>query len=114
MPIPGENGPTGFISLQSYAHQAYDDNDMETTWALAEHCGAALNRTASQELLRYREERYRLAIESTGAAAYQLDYSTQEYLFMGRQIEAITGYPAESFTAELWKEITLEMHADPR
>ena len=112
VPIPGENGPTGFISLQSYMHQAYDEKDLETTWALAEHCGSALNRTASQELLRYTEERYRLAIESTGAAAYQMDYLTREYLFMGQQIESITGYPAESFSVELWKNITLEMKVD--
>jgi len=113
VPIPGENGPTGFITLHRYNANAYDDDDLESVRALADHCGAALNRTASQELLRYTEERYRLAIESTGAVAYQLDYLTMEYVFMGREIEAITGYPPESFSGGLWKKITLESQMAP-
>ncbi len=112
-PIPGKDGPTGFISLQSYAYQAYDGNDLDTLLALAGHCGAALNRTASQELLRYREERYQLAIESSGAAAYQMEYSTQEFLFINRQIETITGYTRDQITPALLKEITIELQVDP-
>jgi len=113
VPIPGENGTIGFITLHRYNANAYDDDDLESIRALADHCGAALNRTASQELLRYTEERYRRAIESTGAVAYQLDYLTMEYVFMGREIEAITGYPPESFSGGLWKKITLESQLAP-
>lgn len=109
VPIPGSEGPIGFISLQSYAPDAYDDDDLSSARSLADYCGAALERTASQEMLRYREERYRLAIESTGAAAYELDAIQKEYVFMGRQIEEMTGYPVSAFKPSFWHEIRLEI-----
>lgn len=113
VPIPGDDGPIGLISVQSYALQAFNNEDMENMKALADHCGAALNRTASQALLRYTEERYRRAIESTGSVAYQLDYAQQAYIFIGDQIEGMTGYTAKEMTPKLWKQISLKTLVDP-
>ncbi|GAB4310916.1 MAG: hypothetical protein Kow0059_00620 [Candidatus Sumerlaeia bacterium] len=42
---------TGIISLQSYTPYAYTPQDLETLQALADHCGGALERIRSQEIL---------------------------------------------------------------
>ncbi len=39
----------GTLSIQSYQMQAYDQEDLGTFQALADHCGGALNRIAAQE-----------------------------------------------------------------
>ena len=61
--VPVRNGPSviGVISIQSYAHNAYDRSSLETLQTLADHCAGALERIRAQEARNESEERYRLS-----------------------------------------------------
>jgi len=105
----GITGLTGLISLHSYTRDAYDQEDVQTLKALANHCSNALDRTRAQQALALREKNYRNAITFAGAVPYQLDYTTKTYVFVGEGIETITGWPASDFTVSLWNSIIQEV-----
>jgi len=52
VPIRGGTKVVGFLSVQSYAPGAYDQEDLDTLQALADHCGAALERIRAEETMR--------------------------------------------------------------
>ena len=58
--------------------------------------------------LRENEEQYRNAIVATGAVPYYIDYQTESYRFIGREIEHYTGYPAHEITPTLLGEMIQE------
>jgi len=45
------------------------------------------------------------AIEAAGGAAYQVESGTNRAVFIGTQIESLTGYPDEELTDEVWAEM---------
>jgi PAS domain S-box-containing protein len=53
----------GVLSIQSYTPHAYDERDLRTVQALADHCGGALQRTSFQKALADSERQYRLLVE---------------------------------------------------
>ena len=61
--VPIRNGPTaiGVLSIQSYTHDAYDQQSLDTLQALADHCAGALERIRAQEARDESEARYRLS-----------------------------------------------------
>ncbi len=72
-------------------------------------------RKQAEDALRESEALYRLAIETAGAVPYREVYrdtekSRVQYEFIGEGIRQITGFGPEEFTADLWAELTLEMH----
>ena len=52
VPIRRGNTPVGVLSIQSYQPFAYTHDDVQTLQGLADHCGAALERIATEEALR--------------------------------------------------------------
>ena len=57
VPIRYGERPTGIVSIQSYATDAYDDDSLATLQELADHCGGAIERLRIEhELLESREQ----------------------------------------------------------
>jgi len=54
------------------------------------------------------EARYRQAITAADAIPYNLDYIQNEYLFIGAEIEKLTGYTSAEITPQLLDELILE------
>ena len=55
-------------------------------------------RKARERALGESEAKFRTLVESTNAIPWQLDAETGRFTFMGRQVERVLGYPAESWT----------------
>jgi PAS domain S-box-containing protein len=66
-------------------------------------------RRDARDAVQRSERLYRAAIEAGGAVPYSRNYSTNTYEFIGPGIEALTGYPAETFTPELWDAMAREI-----
>jgi len=57
VPVRKESQVIGLLSIQSYQHHAYNEDDLKTLEGLADHCGGALERIrAEQEVLRLNAE----------------------------------------------------------
>ncbi len=71
-------------------------------------CRDVTERKRAEERLRVSEDRYRHAIDQSDAVLYQLDYTSQRYVFISDRIETLTGYRPEEITAELWRQMVRE------
>ena len=65
IPIRHSDQVVGFLSIQSYTPNAYDEKDLATMQTLADHCGAALARLRAQEALLKSESQLRLVWENS-------------------------------------------------
>ena len=59
VPIRKGSDVIGVLSIQSYTPQAYDQHSLGTLQALADHCGAALDRITTEETLRTAQQQLR-------------------------------------------------------
>jgi PAS domain S-box-containing protein len=73
-----------------------------------EICRDVTERKRAEERLRLSEDRYRHAIDQSDAVLYQLDYTSQRYVFISDRIETLTGYRPEEITAALWRQMIRE------
>ena len=73
--VPIHNGTEtiGFLSIQSYTANAYDQDDLNTLQALADFCGGVLERLHAEEALYETEERFRTVIEQAADAILVYD-----------------------------------------
>ena len=99
VPIRKKSRITGFLSIDSYTHDAYSRNDLETLQSLADHCGGALERIAAQEALRENEQKLR-------ALATQIQKVREdESLRIAREIHDEMGQAMTSLKMDLlWLE----------
>ncbi len=99
VPIRKNTRVTGFLSIDSYSHDAYTAADLETLQSLADHCGGALERIAAQEALRENEQKLR-------ALAAQLQkVREEESLRIAREIHDEMGQAMTSLKIDLlWLE----------
>jgi PAS domain S-box-containing protein len=64
VPIHSHHTVIGILSLQSYTPGYYSDDDLKLLQALADRCGAALERMQMTEAVRLSEERFRALLET--------------------------------------------------
>ena len=62
----------------------------------------------AHQQLQETHELYRSAIMAIDGVPYEREYATNGLLFIGEVISAITGYPQEALTPELWEELAIE------
>ncbi len=65
-------------------------------------------RKQNEEAARETDRLYRTAIEGIGAVPYFRNYNTGKYDFVGADIEKLTGYKPEEFTADILQKIIYE------
>jgi PAS domain S-box-containing protein len=65
VPIRAGGKVTGFVSIQRYAPEAYNSDDLSGLEALADHLAGALERVRAEEIQRRSEERFRLVARAT-------------------------------------------------
>lgn len=91
VPIRHSAEVIGILSIQSYRPHAYDHEALSDLQALADHCGAALNRIWAEEALRESEERYRELFENAKDATYVHDLDGR-YVSVNRAAEKLSGH----------------------
>jgi PAS domain S-box-containing protein len=94
VPIRREVRVIGFLSIQSYAHNAYSREDLDTLQALADYCGGALDRIRSEEALHQSEERYRSLVETTFDWIWEVD-AQGHYTYASPRVRDLLGYTPE-------------------
>ncbi len=118
VPVYGAGSVTGVLSIQSYTARAYNEVDLGTLQALADHCGGALERIRAEEALRESEERFRAIFERTGVGialagldtrVVQANPALQEML--GYSQEELQGQSIADFTHPEDIEPNLELYA---
>jgi signal transduction histidine kinase len=111
VPIRKKSRTTGFLSINSYTHNAYSRDDLDTLQSLADHCGGALERIGAQEALRENEQKLR-------ALATRLrKVREEESLRIAREIHDEMGQSMTSLKIDLlWLKkriLNLDRRADP-
>ena len=70
-----EGQPIGILSIQSYTHDAYTQEDLRTLQALADHCAGALERLRAEQALQQREELNRAMLATAMDGIFVIDFS---------------------------------------
>ncbi|MBN1902538.1 EAL domain-containing protein [Candidatus Sumerlaeota bacterium] len=65
-------------------------------------------RKTAEDALSTRDEQFRRAITQADAVAYQRDYETEQFIFIGEGIQALTGYHPAELTHQVWKSLIQE------
>lgn len=73
-PVRNRTKVIGILSIQSYAFQAYDQQDLSTLQALADHCGGALERIHAEQALHISEQRFHDLFEGSPDAIFVEDF----------------------------------------
>jgi PAS domain S-box-containing protein len=81
----------GFLSVQTYAPDAYDRTDLRTLEALADHCGGALERIHAEEIQRSGEERFQLVARATNDIVWDWNVEADK-LWWNDAFSAVFGY----------------------
>ncbi|MFH0794020.1 MAG: PAS domain S-box protein, partial [bacterium] len=74
-PLRKDEKRIGILSIQSYTPNAYEENDLATFQALADHCAGALERISAQQALGESEARYRALFEDSPVSLWEEDFS---------------------------------------
>jgi PAS domain S-box-containing protein len=101
VPVRHATKVVGLLSIQSYAHQAYDAVALNTLEALADHCGASLNRIRAEESFYESEERFRQMAEHFEDAVLLTDRKIDKALYANPAYERIFRLTCESLYARL-------------
>ncbi len=91
VPCRAKEGITGILSVQSYTRNAYNEDDLQTAQALADHCAGALQRIRAQENLEASETRFRTVVEGLGEGIMITDLEDQ-VLYVNTRMAEMTGY----------------------
>ncbi len=94
--VPVRRGPRaiGFLTIQSYAVNAYAAADVATLQVLADQCAGALERTRAEDALRAGERRFRALIEKSADAIALVD-AEGIVSYAGPSTEQALGYRPE-------------------
>ena len=112
--ISGSGGPFGVLVGHTLEHRAFDPADVLFFESLATVLGPAIQRRHAQQQLEETERRYRTLVERLPVVTYVAELGPSgRWLYVSPQIESMTGYDAEEWTArpDLWFEC---VHPDDR
>ncbi|MBI1291958.1 PAS domain S-box protein [bacterium] len=76
----------GLLSIQSYRHDAYTPEDLQTFQALADHCSGALTRSFAEDNLRRSEARLRLVTSQIPTVLWSVDRDLNLTLLLGEAL----------------------------
>jgi two-component system cell cycle sensor histidine kinase/response regulator CckA len=104
VPIYNGSKAIGVLSIQSYSVRAFDQEDLQTLQALANHCAGALariqetaERQRAEEDLRLSETRFRTVVENLGEGLLITDLEDQVLYANSRMME-LCGYTLAELT----------------
>ncbi|MGZ8843045.1 MAG: PAS domain S-box protein [Pyrinomonadaceae bacterium] len=111
MIVPIKHGETavGLLSIQSYSLHAYDEVALTDLFALAEHCGEAINRVRAEELFRESERRYRELFENSRDAIYVHDLNGC-YISVNRAAELLSGFTRAEILGKHYSDFLSPAH----
>ncbi|MDW8366806.1 MAG: GAF domain-containing protein, partial [Abditibacteriales bacterium] len=109
VPIRNGHQVTGVLSIQSYTPHAYTPDDLNTLQALADHCGGALARLASERAQRETDRRLREMLQTAQLIALQLD-ADGNVTFCNDYLLNLIGYQREELLGRNWFETCLPAH----
>lgn len=105
VPVRHGNKTVGWLSIQSYTYEAYDQNDLELLQRIADYGGGALERAFVQaDILRQREERLQLLLQSLPAIMWTMDTEQRLTSIYGTGVTA-TGLNAHQCLGRKLSEI---------
>jgi PAS domain S-box-containing protein len=102
----------GFLSVQSYTPDAYDQTDLQTLEVLADHCGGTLERIHAEEIQGRSEERLQLIARATNDVVW--DWNVEgDKLWWNDAFTTVFGYKAAEVEHRIdsWKD---RLHPDDR
>lgn len=106
-----------FVDGNWWGTIGFDDMEIEREWSPAEVdalkiaagvLSAAIQRQKADSAVQESERMYRQAIEAAGAVPYYQDYELNNYTFMGKGIQDITGYAPAEINPVIWDGMVLE------
>jgi PAS domain S-box-containing protein len=98
VPIRRETEAMGLISVQSYRHEAYDQQDLELLESLADYCSGAFERILVQEQLREAEQRFSTVFEHA-PIGFGLLRPDGDWLRVNRSLCQLVGYSEKELLA---------------
>ena len=99
VPCRSRGKPVGILSIQSYAHDAYTEDDLKLLQSLADHCAGALTRVRAQEALRASEIRFRTVADGLGEGIMITDFD-DVVLYVNSRMAEMTGYTVEEMIGQ--------------
>ncbi len=116
-PIRSRTKVIGVVSVQSYAAQAYDRQDLMTLQTLADHCGGALERIYVEQALHETQQRFRHLFEGSPDAIFVqdptgriLDVNPAGCELHGMTRQELLGLQVEALTsAGVWQSMVEEL-----
>ena len=90
-PVHKDSEVIGLLSIQSYTPNAYNEQDLATLQALADHCGGALERIRAESALAESNERLRLALAAAKMGTWMRELQGQGRVLLSPELEAIAG-----------------------
>jgi PAS domain S-box-containing protein len=108
--VPIRNGVRviGVLSIQSYTHGAYNQGDLITLQALADHCGGALERLRAEQAFHESQQRFRTLIENSSDGIVLFDVKGT-VLYSSPAITRMLGYSAQEVVG---KTIFSQVHEE--
>lgn len=109
VPCRSHGKTAGVLSIQSYSHNAYNEDDLILLQSLGDHCAGALTRVRAQEALRASEIRFRTVADGLGEGIMITDLD-DVVLYVNARMAEMTGYTADEMIGQL--EYRLIQHED--
>lgn len=91
VPLRKDAQVIGLLSIQSYAPHAYNEADLDTLQALADHCGGALVRIRAEAELMESNDRLRMALAAGRMGTWTRELAEPGSRFWSPELEAIFG-----------------------
>lgn len=91
VPVRKDAEAIGLVSVQSYAPNAYNEEDLSALQALADHCASALERIRAEAALAERNEQLRLALTVGQMGTWTRELEGRRRVLCSPELESILG-----------------------